>query len=105
MARISPPTAGAPGPTEAVAPAAPESGPVTGGPYKAELLRAVEAAYDAFGRGHVSAQLEVCLCPVCMSEAARAATRNCERPVFSCLRWVLQNPSERAAVCFACGIA
>ncbi len=52
---------------------------MTDGPYKAELLRAVEAAYDAFGRGHVSAQLEVCLCPVCMTEAARKAiiaTRN-----------------------------
>lgn len=50
-----------------------------GGPYKAELLRAVEAAYDVFGRGHFSAALEVCLCPVCMTEEARAAiigTRN-----------------------------
>lgn len=48
-------------------------------PYTAELTRAVEAAYDAFGRGHLSGQLEVCLCPVCMTEDARAgivATRN-----------------------------
>ncbi|WP_152475141.1 hypothetical protein [Roseovarius sp. THAF9] len=52
---------------------------MTDGPFKAELMRAVEAAYDVFGRGHVSGQLDVCLCPVCMTEEARAAiiaTRN-----------------------------
>ncbi len=79
MARISPPTAGARGPTEPVAPGAWYGGPVTDGSYKTELMRAVEAAYDVFGRGHVSGQLEVCLCPVCMTEEARAAiiaTRN-----------------------------
>lgn len=40
-------------------------------PYADDLRAAVAALYDAFGRGHVSRQLEVCTCPVCMDEATR----------------------------------
>lgn len=42
------------------------------GPYSKALSDAVAAAYDVFGRGRVSGGLEVCLCPVCMTEATRA---------------------------------
>lgn len=54
------------------------------GPYGADLLLAAEQLYDAFGRDHVSGDLEVCHCPVCMSEETRAkiiATRNDALPV------------------------
>ncbi|MEM6306167.1 MAG: hypothetical protein AAF744_15725 [Pseudomonadota bacterium] len=41
-------------------------------PYAPQLTAAVEAVYAAFGEGHVSRQLEVCFCPVCMTEETRA---------------------------------
>ena len=37
-----------------------------------ELRQAVAGVWDAFGERRVSAVLEVCLCPVCMSEETRA---------------------------------
>lgn len=40
-------------------------------PFAEPLNAAVEALYASFGEGHVSAQLEVCLCPVCMTEETR----------------------------------
>ena len=42
-------------------------------PFSDDLTAAVEAAYSNFGHIHVSAQLEVCHCPVCMTEETRAS--------------------------------
>jgi hypothetical protein len=58
-----------------------------GGPYKAELFRAVEAAYDVCGRGHFSAALEVCLCPVCMTDEARAVLDDWARAMTWHFAW------------------
>ncbi len=40
-------------------------------PFTAPLKAAVVALYACCGQGHVSAQLEVCQCPVCMTEDTR----------------------------------
>lgn len=48
-------------------------------PYWPGLKTAVDAAYDAFGREPITAPLDVCLCPVCMTEETRGkiiGTRN-----------------------------
>lgn len=45
---------------------------LTASPFEDKLRTCVEAAYDAFGRGQVSRTLEVCQCPVCMTDETRA---------------------------------
>ena len=53
-------------------------------PHLSRLQEAVAEAYEVFGRGRVSAGLEVCQCPVCMTEDTRQAiiaTRNDALPV------------------------
>jgi hypothetical protein len=53
-------------------------------PHTPKLEAAVARLYQVFGTGHVSRQLEVCQCPVCMQDATRLQiiqTRTDEMPI------------------------
>lgn len=52
-------------------------------PYLVELKAAVAQVYAVFGQGYVSAGLEVCSCPVCMSEETRQRIIHTPTPKLS----------------------